>query len=109
MGYFHLRLDAAADVEVTFDFQEAGIEQRDEVIRDPVRHCLVERALIAEGPQVQLQRLELDARFIGNVADADRGEVRLPRHRAETGELGRLEEDLVVALRIRVGERLQLF
>src|SRR5688500_16491634 len=95
-------VDSAADVEVALDGHPTRREERDEVVEDPVRHRLVEVTLVAERPQVELQALELDAALVGSVADPDRREVGLPRLRAETGELGRLESDLVVALGARV-------
>ena len=62
---------------------------------------LVERALVAEAPQVQLQALELDEQLVGHVGDAHRGEVGLAGHRAQAGELVGLADDLVVAPRLR--------
>src|SRR5205085_7750748 len=97
-----------ADVEVALHFDEARVERGDEVVGDPVRDRLVERPLVAEGPEVELERLQLHAALVGDVADADRGEVGLPGDRAEAGELGGFEVDLVVARRRGIGEGLEL-
>src|SRR5436309_8677578 len=51
----HLRLDPAADVEVALDLEEARGERGDEVVGDAVRDRLVERPLVAERPEVELE------------------------------------------------------
>src|SRR5439155_17032442 len=63
-----------------------------------------ERAFVAVAPQVQLQALQLDAGLIGNVDDADGGEVGLPRHRAHAGEFRAFEADFVVSSRAGIRE-----
>ena len=57
----HHRLDPAADVEVAFDVEIARIERGDEVVGDAVRDRFVERAFIAVRPEIELERLQLDA------------------------------------------------
>src|SRR5262249_22016770 len=69
----------------------------------------VKRSLVAERPEIKLERLELDAKFVGHEADADRREIRLAGARADAGELGAFHADLVVPPRPRVGKSLQLF
>ena len=49
--------------------------------------------MVAEAEQVQFERLALNHFDIGNVANIDRGEVRLTRNRAETCELRAVEFD----------------
>jgi len=76
----------------------------DEVVEDAVRDRLVEVALVAERPDVELQALQLDAALVRHVADADDaevGEARLGTHR---GELGAVDRDLEFALGPRVRE-----
>ena len=41
---------------------------------------------------------------VGHVVDRDRREVGLARDGADAGELGRVDVDLVIARRVRVGE-----
>ena len=106
--HLHHGLDAAADVEVAFDVEVARVERGDEIVGDPVRDRLVERPFVAIRPEIELQRLQLDALLVRDVADADRGEVRLRRHRTEAGELRRLEGDLVIAFGIRDWERFRV-
>ena len=64
-------------------------------------------AFVAKRPQVELERLQLDAPFVRHVADAQGREIGLARARADAGELGTGELDLVVPARFRVGEGLQ--
>src|SRR5438132_2634255 len=104
----HFGLDSAAHVEIAFHFDEARIERANEIVGDPIGHRLVKRTFIAVRPQIELQRFQLDAFLIGDVADADGGEIRLPGHRADAGELRRLEVDLVVALGVGVGKSLEI-
>src|SRR5205807_8466150 len=101
---FHQGRDAAADVEVAFDVEIARVERGNEVVGAAIGDRLVEGAFIAIRPEIELQRLQLDAFLIGHVADADGGKVRLRRHRTEAGELRRLEGDLVIALGVGVFE-----
>src|ERR1700682_3183079 len=105
---FHNGLDAPTYVKVPDDFEESRVERSDEVAGDAIRDGLMEGSLVTVGPQIELERLELDALRIGRVADADRGEVRLARHGAEAGELRRLERDLVVALGVGIGKGLEV-
>src|SRR5207249_4563575 len=98
-------VDAAADREVPLHPEVARREHGDQVVEDAVGDRLVEVALVAERPQVQLERLQLDALLAGDVADAEGGEVGLAGERAEAGELRALEAHLVAAPRVGVRER----
>src|SRR5687767_5289645 len=98
-------VDAAADGEVALDGHLERLGRGDEIVEDPVRDVLVEGALVAVAPEVELERLQLDAELIRHVADADRRKVRLPRLRAEARELGAFEADLVAPPRRRIGTR----
>src|SRR2546428_8072917 len=102
-----LRLDATAHVEVADDFRPPGPGGGHEVVEDAIGDVLVEGALLPERPQVELERFQLDEVLVGHVADANGGEVRLPRHRAQAGELRDRHGDLVVAVRMRVGHHLE--
>jgi hypothetical protein len=57
---------------------------------------------VAVGPEVELQRLELDEVLVGHERDRHRGEVGLAGHRADARELGGREVHLVVTSRMRV-------
>ena len=90
----HHGLDPAAHVPVRATTVTAAARRRDEVVENPVRHRLVESALVPVRPQVELKGFQLDARS-GHVLDADRREVGLPGHRAEAGELGAVEPNRI--------------
>ena len=52
-----------------------GLARGDEVVEDLVRGRFVEDAVVAIAEQVVLERLQLDARAVGDVADEDLAEV----------------------------------
>jgi hypothetical protein len=78
------------------------------VVEDQVDHRLVKRPVVAVGEEVELERLALHAAFVRDVGDGQVAEIRLARQRAQRGELGAVEGDLVIAPRMPVGKRLQL-
>src|SRR5690606_39011417 len=80
-------MDAATHVELGRQAHEARRGGAGQVVEDLVGDRLVEAAAVAEGPEVQLQRFQLDAQRIGHVFELQRGEVRLPGLRAQAGEL----------------------
>ena len=57
----------------------------DQLVQDLVRDRLVKVPFVAERPEIQLERLELQAEGVRHVANADDGEVGLSRPRAEAG------------------------
>src|SRR5689334_4354132 len=61
-------VDAAADHEVADDLHPLRVDGAHEVVADPVRHGLVEGALVAEAPEVELEALQLDAELRRHVA-----------------------------------------
>ncbi len=50
-------VDAAAHVELGADAHEPGVHGRHQVVEDAIGNGLVEGSLVAEGPDVELQRL----------------------------------------------------
>src|SRR5262245_17851535 len=87
MGRGDHRVDAAADPEITHHGHAARPDRGHQVVEDAVGDVLVEVSLVAERPEVELQRLQLDAQARRDVLDADGREVRLPGPRAQAGEL----------------------
>ena len=63
--------------------------------------------VVAEAEQVQLQALALDHALARHISDVNRGEVGLPRDRAQAGELGAVELHKVVIARVLVLEGLE--
>src|SRR5262249_8181534 len=99
VGDGHLRLDPAANEPVAHHGERARGKRSNQVVADPVGHCLVERALVPVAPEVELEALQLDAALVRDVADLELREVRLPGQRTETGELPYVEGNLVVPVR----------
>src|SRR5947207_1706717 len=85
-----------------------GPDAPHEVVEDAGGDVLVERALLAVAPEVELERFEFDDRLARCVGDRHLCEVWLARHRTDARELRRLAAHLVVAPRMRVGDRDQL-
>src|SRR4051812_33815951 len=100
-------VDAAADVPLRLEPHVAGLGGTYEVVEDPVGDRLMKRPLVAVGPNVELERLQLHAQPVGDVVERERGEIGLPGHGADAGELRNLHVDPVVALGRRVGKRFQ--
>jgi hypothetical protein len=100
--------DATANIEDTFHSAPMRGERCYEIIKDFIRDMLMEYAFIAIGPDVQLEGFGFKDFLIRYVLNYDRGEVRLPRGRAHTGELIRLEPNHVMPIWVPVGECLEL-
>lgn len=98
---------AATRHEVTPDLRTPGLARRHEVIQNPVYHFLVETSVVAEGEQVNLQRLAFDAKAVRHVLDVDGPEVRLSRDWTKRGELRAFKVDHIIAAGMRVPECLQ--
>lgn len=69
----------------------------------------MERAFVAERPEIELERFELDAKLVRDKSSPNGREVRLSGTRANAGEFRTLHADLVVAPRPRVGKCLQFY
>src|SRR5512138_1118648 len=99
--------DPAAHVEARFEAHQPRLRRAHQIIEDAVGHRLVECAFVAIGPDVELERLQLDAQAIGHVIENQRGEIRLSGHRTDAGELRNFHVDPVVAIARGIGERLE--
>ncbi len=95
-------IDATAYVEVRVDAHEARVSRRHQVGQDLIGDRFVKRALIAVGPEVQLQRLQFEARLVRYILDFDGGKVGLSSERAQAGEFRGVDVNRVVALGIGV-------
>ena len=76
-----------------------------QIVENLVDHRFMKRALVAIGPEIKLQRLELDAELIRRVGDSDRGEVGLAGLRADASEFRALHIDFIIPLRPRIWKR----
>src|SRR5687768_12433618 len=103
----HHRLNVSAHVEVAFDLNAQRITRGDEVFENDVDHVLVKDLHVAERVYVELQTLQLDTAFVGNVLQPDGREVRKIRERTDGRKLGNLEVNLDLASGKLVGERVE--
>jgi len=101
--------DAAAWGEDACHLDVFGVHETDEVFHDDVDTVFVEVAVIAEGEEVEFERLALHHAVVGQVGDANLGEVGLSGNGAQGGELGAVELHPVVVLRVFVFEGFQHF
>ena len=79
----HVDRHAAARIPVAADAQVVRLQQRRQPLADRHRAVLVERAVVAERGEVQLQRLGFDQPRLRHVVDDEVREVRLARDGAE--------------------------
>src|SRR6185503_7252663 len=96
-------------VEPRLELHPARLGGAYQVVEDPVGDRLMERAFVAVGPHVLLERLQFDAKPVGDVVEQEHGEIGLSRHRAQAGELRDLHVDPVVAPRRGVRKSRQPF
>src|SRR4051812_19595839 len=68
-------MDSTAHQEIADDSHALRTDRRDEIVEDAVGDVLVESALVAIAPEVELEALQLDAGVLGRIADLDRREV----------------------------------
>src|SRR5687767_3433246 len=69
-------LDSPPDVEVADDLHGPRLSRLGKIVENAVHGALVEDAVVAEAPEVELQALELDADLTWHVGDVDRPKVR---------------------------------
>ena len=106
-----IRMDgyATSGSEQSENFDVLGIHQLDQVIEDDIDAILMETAMVAETEEVELQALALHHPDVGNIADPDLGEVRLPGNRAKCRELRAVEPDPVIPAGMHILKSLQHF
>lgn len=102
-------MDSSSHVKIPFDRHPSRPSRLHQVIEDEIRHLLMKVALVSEGPEVEFQAFELHTKLIRDITNAKRGKIRLARPRANAGEFRAIERDLVIPVRIRITESLQLF
>ncbi len=82
---------------------------RSQVVQNAIDHVLVEDAYIAVGLKVILEALQFEAEFVGDVFDLNRPEVGLAGFGTDGGKFRRDVLDGVIALRMRIVERFNIF
>src|SRR5688500_14306888 len=102
------REDAAAHVPAGGEPHEARLRGGHQVVQDAVGDGLVEGALVAVRPDVELEALQLDAGLLRDVVEGEDREVRLAGLGAQAGEFRDRHVDQEIAARLRVGEGLEI-
>src|SRR5216684_1085817 len=100
--------NATAHVPDRHHAQASRLEVGDQVVEYAVSNIFVKDAFVAEAPQVQLQTLQLQNVGSGHIVDREGGEVGLPSHRTDAGELGTDALDLVLTPRMRISYKYQV-
>ena len=93
--------------KVPDDGHAARLAGGHQVVENLVCDVFVENALVAELDQVVFEGPQLDAEAVGHVRDANLAEVGQPGLRTDRCELGTSDGNLVVAVRLRIGKRLE--
>jgi len=70
--------NVAADIEIAFDNESAGLEILLQRVEDQIRDRFVRYSLIAKTVQIELQALEFDDFFVRGIGNPDRREIRIP-------------------------------
>ena len=102
-------VDSTADVEVAGHSHLSRPADLYEVVENPIDDRLVESSLIAIRPEIELERLKLDAKLVGNVSNANRRKIGLAGARTHAGKLWTFHVDFVVALGSRIGKGFQFW
>ncbi len=89
--------DSAACGELRGDDGFARRARFDEVVKNAIRDCFVERALVSIRGQIKFQRLAFDAETVGHVIDIDPGEVGLACYRTNRCEIIGFKMDPIIA------------
>src|SRR5450830_381694 len=70
------RLDHTTNIEVTQNFHPDGLHDGGQVVENAIHGALVEDAVVAKAPEVELEALQFDADSTGDVGDVHRRKVR---------------------------------
>lgn len=98
---------APTNVEGTRDAEPSRRTSGDQIVENLIGDRLVKVPLLAEGPEIEFERLELDTELIGNVFNVNAREVGLTRLGADTRELRAIEVDRVFSARVGIWECLE--
>src|SRR5688572_271969 len=90
-------MNSATNIEITDHGHFSRPASFDEIVENLIDDILVKHALRAKRPEIELQRLELDAQLVGYIADPNGAKVRLSGTRANTSEFRTLHMDFIVA------------
>jgi len=98
----HIDRHSTARMKVAADSQPAWFEMSEHALADSHRAILMERRMIAEAVEKQLQGFRFDEKTIRHVVDDHDGEIRLPGYRAHGGEFWKRESRHIIGVRVGV-------
>ena len=104
----HSREDAAAHVKTRCKPHVTRTGGGHQIIQNVIGDSFVVGALVAKGPDVEFQPLQLDTSAIRHVIEKECCEIRLAGHGAQAGELRDLHADEEIAIRAWIAENRQL-
>ena len=88
--------DAASGCKQTYNLYILWIHQLNKILHYLVHAVLVKITMIAEAEEVKLQTLRLHHPLVGEIVDANLGEVRLTRDGTQTREFRAVEPHPIV-------------
>lgn len=89
------------------NFQAPGGAGRNQIVEDSIDDLFIEAARIAIGGEVKFERFRFNTLGVRNVADMNRGKIRLSSHRAHRREFRAVEIDPVAAFLESIGKNFQ--
>src|SRR5687768_10916497 len=87
----HDGLNISADVKIAFDLHTQRITGGDEVFQNDIDDVLVKDLHVSKRVDVELQTLQFDAAFVGNILETDSCKVGKIREWADRRKLRDLE------------------
>jgi hypothetical protein len=93
------RAHSAAGVEDALDLAEGGVAAHYDFVQDLVDRLLLKDLALPKAAEKVPERLLLEQTLARHIGDSDRAEVRCAGERADGGELGEAELNLVRPVR----------
>src|SRR5439155_26197521 len=79
----------------------------DEIVKNPICDCFVERVLVPIGRQIKFQGFAFDAETVRHVIDVDAGKIGLPCYRTDGSEIVSFKMNPIIAAWRRIWKSLQ--
>ena len=97
----------APGIEPARHNRSARLDRPDQIFENAVNDFLMERAVVSERKEIELQGFAFQAQAVRDITDRNVCEVRLACDRAEACELRAVKLDPVVPLAVLVGKCLK--
>jgi len=98
-------MDPSSDVKIPFNRDPPRPGYLHQIIENPIGHLFVKMPFVAVRPKIEFETFELHAAPVRNVADPKRRKIGLGGPGANAGEFRAIKRNLILPIRIRVGER----